>query len=193
MPQDKTAGNMTGLAEERDLLGLRKKRTVYNFCRKGQVTQEEHMDLIRSRREKIRKAKVQLELSLVTMVRDNKKFFYKYINNKKEAKENLHPLLDARGNIVTKDYENAEVLNAVFASAFNSQTSYSQGIHPPELEDRDGEQKKPAIIQEEAVNDLLCHLENYKSTGPYGIHLRVLRELAEGVASYSPSFISSPG
>ena len=132
MPQDKTAGNMTGLAEERDLLGLRKKRTVYNFCRKGQVTQEEHMDLIRSRREKIRKAKVQLELSLVTMVRDNKKFFYKYINNKKEAKENLHPLLDARGNIVTKDYENAEVLNAVFASAFNSQTHCSPGTQATE-------------------------------------------------------------
>jgi len=68
--------------------------------------------------------------------------------------ENLHTLLDVGGSTATKDGERAEVLNASFASGFNSQTGYSQGIHPPELEDRDGEQNKPSIIQEEAVNDL---------------------------------------
>jgi len=50
------------------------------------------------------------------------------------------------------------------------------------LEDRDGEQNKPPIIQEEAVNDLLCHLDAYKSMRSDGIHPRVLRELAEGLA-----------
>ncbi|KAK4825282.1 hypothetical protein QYF61_026083 [Mycteria americana] len=37
----------------------------------------------------------------------------------------------------------------------------------------------PPIIQEEAVNDLLCHLDTHKSMGPDVIHLRVLRELVE--------------
>jgi len=71
--------------------------------------------------------------------------------------------LDARGNIATKDEEKAEVLHAFFASAFNSQTGYSKGSQPPVLEDRDGEQNKPPIIQEEAVNDLLCHQDTDKS------------------------------
>jgi len=86
--------------------------------------------------EEIRKAKVQLELRLVSVVRDNKKFFHKYINNEKRANESLHPLLDVRGKIVTKDEEKAEVINACFASVFNSQTGYSQGSQPPVLEDR---------------------------------------------------------
>jgi len=69
------------------------------------------------------------------------------------------------GNIATKDEKKSEVLNAFFALVFNSQTSYSQGVQSPELEDRDGEQNKSPIDQDEAVKDLLCHLDTHKSIG----------------------------
>ncbi|KAK4811280.1 hypothetical protein QYF61_023332 [Mycteria americana] len=130
-------------------------------------------------REKIRRAKAQLEINLATAVKDNKKSFYKYISNKRRAKGNLHPLLDAGGNIVTKHEEKAEVLNAFFDSVFNSKTSCSPGTQTPELEDRDGDQNGAPIIQGEMVSDLLHHLDTHKSMGPDEIHPRVLKELVE--------------
>ena len=90
------------------LLGLRKKGGSTTYGRKGRRLK--YRGLVRLCREEIRKAKAQLELKLATVIRDNKKCFYKYINNKKNAKESLHPLLDVRGNTTKKDegYEDGE-------------------------------------------------------------------------------------
>lgn len=66
--------------------------------------------------------KAQLELSMATAVKDNKKSFYKYITNKKRVKENLLPLLDTQGNVVMQDEEKTEVLSALFISVFNRKT-----------------------------------------------------------------------
>ncbi|KAK4815667.1 hypothetical protein QYF61_005413 [Mycteria americana] len=80
----------------RDGLAGKKKR-VYNLWKKGQATQEDYKDIMRLCREKIRRAKAQLERNLATAVKDNKKCFWKYVNSKRRAKENLHPFLDAVG------------------------------------------------------------------------------------------------
>lgn len=98
---------------------LREKRRIYDLWKKGQKTQD-CRGVKRLWEETIRRAKAQRAFNLVSTLKDNEKYSYKYICKKTRTKENAHPILDVEGNAVTKAEENTEVLNSIFASVFNN-------------------------------------------------------------------------
>ena len=53
---------------------------------------EEYMDAVQMCGDGIGKAKVQMELNLVRDVKNNEKGFFRYVGQKRQAKERVHPI-----------------------------------------------------------------------------------------------------
>ncbi|CAM4670924.1 unnamed protein product [Lepidochelys kempii] len=160
------------------LADLKHKKEAYKKWKIGQMTRDEYINIARAYRNEIRKAKSHLELQLVRDVKSNKKSFFRYVGNKKKAKESVGPLLNEGGNLVTEDVEKANVLNAFFASVFTNKVS-SQTTALGSTAWGGGGQPS---VKEEVVRDYLEKLDVHKSMGPDALHLRVLKELVGVIA-----------
>ena len=82
------------------------------------IAWEEYRAVLYLCRDRIRKAKVQMELNLVRDVKGNKKGLYRYIGRGRQANESVPPLMKGNGELASSDTEKAEVLNEYFASVF---------------------------------------------------------------------------
>lgn len=80
--QAEPSGKMIGLSELQSLAGTQGggKREGERVWPLGQAAQENHRDVMRLFRDKIRMDKVQLGLNMATAIKDNKDYFYKYMN-----------------------------------------------------------------------------------------------------------------
>lgn len=117
--------------DEKELLAkLRRKKGVYRGWKQGQVTWGKHRDTDQASRNEVRKVKAHLELSLVRDFKGIKKGFYKYIGNKRKTRENVSPLLNGARDLVTKDMEKAEVLNAFLTSVVISKINLQESQAP---------------------------------------------------------------
>ena len=84
---------------------MKGKKKVHEMYKKGLSTWEEYRDAVRACRDAMEKAKTHLEFNLAKKVKDNKKGFLKYVNNKRKGREIVSPLLIIESPRLEKTYK----------------------------------------------------------------------------------------
>ncbi|KAK4821298.1 hypothetical protein QYF61_018047 [Mycteria americana] len=171
MDRGLSAGALEGIPRHSSILGhCLKKKKAYGLWKQGQATQKDYRDAVHHCREKIRMAKAQLQLKLVSTVVDIKKGFFKYADSKRRTKKTLvcylMRLLTSQIGMKIK-----QTFNAFFTSVFNtSDGPWDAGA----LGWRAVTGK--LLVDLELVRDLLLQLNACKSVGPDVIHPRVSKD-----------------
>ncbi|XP_070610299.1 uncharacterized protein, partial [Erythrolamprus reginae] len=158
---------------------IKGKKAKYKQWKEGLITKAEYQQTASSCKQKIKTAKAQYEQHLAAEVKDNKKRFFQHINNKKKIKETIVTLKNEEGREISDSNDQAQLLNAYFASVFTQKGTSLQPIcnltatNCPRTE---------LNIDKSTVRDYLRELNKYKLPGPDGLHPKVLKELADTIA-----------
>ncbi|GAB0180427.1 hypothetical protein GRJ2_000508000 [Grus japonensis] len=87
---------------------LQHKKEAFGGWKQGQVAWEEYREVVRAVRDQVRKAKGLIELNLDRDIKGNKKSFYRYVSDKRKTRENVDPLWNETGGLLTQDMDKAE-------------------------------------------------------------------------------------
>ncbi|CAM4697526.1 unnamed protein product [Caretta caretta] len=158
---------------------IKKKQKAYREWKMGGISKESYLIEVRTRRDKVRKAKSHVELDLAKGIKTNSKRFYSRINKKKAKKEEVGPLNTEDGVEVKDNLGMAQYLNKYFVSVFNKANE--------DLRDNgsmtNGNEDMEVDITISEVEAKLEQLNGTKSGGPDNLHPRILKELAHEIAS----------
>ncbi|KAK4814746.1 hypothetical protein QYF61_026723 [Mycteria americana] len=141
---------------------LKTKREADQRWKSRQIPIENYKGIAR---DAVRKAKAQLELKFARDVKNYKKGFFRYVNNKQKQKEDICPLLNRRGELVTNNAEKAEVLNTFFTSVFTS-TVGPQALGKKIQVDANTD---PPSVKEELVFNTVSHSLLLEKLMPYSL------------------------
>ena len=92
----------------------------------------EYGDVVRTCRNKIKKAKAQVGLTSARGVKNNKKGFFRCISRRRQIKESVPPLINEDRELASSDMEKAEVLTKCFASVFTGRQAPPHVCQDPE-------------------------------------------------------------
>ena len=142
----------------------------------------EHKRLCREVDKLVRSAKISEEKRVASASKENPKEFFAYVNSRKPIKNNISPLKDLEGNLVTSDFEKAELMNKYFTSVF---TTEELSTIPEPVIKYEGTRPLDRInFTLDDVKKKIKKLNKFKAPGPDDIHPREIKELEEEIAPH---------
>ncbi|GAB0177476.1 hypothetical protein GRJ2_000212900 [Grus japonensis] len=113
----------------KEVLGkVKHKKEAFRGWKQGHVAWEEYRETVRAARDQVRKAKAYTELNLAKDVKDNKKSFYRYVSDKRRTRENVGPLQNETGDLVTQDMEKVEIMEQILLETMLGHMENKEGI-----------------------------------------------------------------
>ena len=125
-----------------------------------------------------RNAKKEFEKKIAKEAKSNPKAFYKYANSKLKVRAGIADL-DTPAGKATTDQQKAEALNSFFTSVFTRENTENM----PQPQSRDVNPISDLVITKKMVEKKLKLLNPNKSSGPDGLHPRILLELSESISN----------
>ncbi|PKU45921.1 rna-directed dna polymerase from mobile element jockey-like [Limosa lapponica baueri] len=119
------------------------------------------------------------QITQLQNVKDNKKGFYGYIGNKRKTRENVGPLLNEMGDLVTQDIEKAvRTLPSPQCLLARSSFRNTRSQRPGEVWNKED----IMLADNDQVREYLSRLGIHKYMGPDGMHPQLLRKLSDVIA-----------
>ena len=123
-------------------------------------------------------------------ITNDSKSFYAYVRSKQKVRDNVGPLENNRGNIISDGFQMAEVLNEYFSSVFTTEDISSLPVPFTKFEGNKSEHLVQLFVTPEMIAKKIKKMKDNKSPGVDGIPPKLLKEIAEQISTPLANFLN---
>ena len=154
---------------------------VYRRTRKGE-DYANYKETLNAATTEIRQSKRICEQKLACNIKNDSKSFYAYVRSKQNVQDNVGPLEDCAGNIISQGFLMVEDLNGYFSSVFTRENISSLPIPDAKFQEAKSDYLGPLVITPEMVAKKIKAMKDNKSPGVDGIPPKLLMETVEQIS-----------
>ena len=116
-------------------------------------------------------------------IKNYSKIFYAYVRSKQNVRDNVGPLENNRGNIISEGFQMAEVLNEYFSSVFTTEDISSLPVPFTKFEGNKSEHLGQLFVTHVMIANNIKKMKDNKSPGVDGIPPKLLKEIVEQIST----------
>ena len=144
---------------------------------------EVYKEALNAATNEVRKSKRDFEHKLAQHIKSDSKICYAYVRSKQNVRDEVGPLEDNAGNIITEGVLMAEELNMPFSSVFTREDTSSLPVPETKFNGTEGERLGQLVITPEVLANKINNMNDNKSPGVDGIAPKILKETVEQISN----------